>query len=60
MTGPYKSRPISIVRDGVRLRQQNKFIFSSENLVGLGWRKRLVTGSAEPIPWSRWFPLNSS
>jgi hypothetical protein len=33
MTGPYKSRPVLIVLDGVRLRQQNKFIFSSENLV---------------------------
>jgi|GEM_PF-4462234 hypothetical protein len=60
MTGPCKSRPIPIVRDRDRLRQQNKFIFSSENLVGLGWRKKLVTGSAEPIPLSRWFPLNSS
>jgi hypothetical protein len=36
MTGPYKSRPILIVLDVDRLRQQNKFIFLGENFVGRG------------------------
>jgi len=33
MTGPYKSRPTTIVLDVDRLRQQNKFLFQGEDLV---------------------------
>ena len=34
MTGPCKSRPITIVLDDARWRQQNNCIFWRENLVG--------------------------